>query len=811
MEHSNQSDDNCVICGKSKTAAAGQSLTQWIFESDVCRCDSKQFATNPNMCQFCGKALTKGAFASMTQWIFHPDLCSCERNSQDFMNVILESSAAKSLQPATTESAVQVSPQSALIKELETGEIDYHGLPPESFPFERFRIIKEVGRGGAGVVYETWDCLLKRRTAIKTMHTSSISPEEVIRLQNEARTSSRLKHPTIIRILDFGAAPTGQPYLVSDFIDGKTLKDRLDSEGPLPMRDALPMFIQLTAGILHAHEQGVFHRDLKSSNVMITNDTSDGAVVKIIDFGVARIKQALSQTSKIVETATLVGTPYYMSPEQGAGKAFDARSEVYSIGCMMFETFAGRVPFQGETALETLAMHSREPVPQLLIINPNTDCSELFEAAIYRCLEKDPDKRFQTVAELNNHLQYIAGQRLGDDIESAADNQRADALAKQAAKRSKSIAFVSIGVLALLGGGLLIWQSISNDSPTDSSKTALHASAQKPTPTSHAKLSDIPVDEGEDIDLGEGASGFYDSPLFSDKKPWTETTLGNFVGSMWTKDESFRDLQKQSYINWVESPLSSELTGSGINFILNKDIRNIHINSQKLSDTGLARIDEMKTLEFITLSISHDLTEKTFRKIASLPKLSALKLQDLSAPGNLLELFADKPAFKVLYLMDKPPKTPPTNWAPLTKMSRMKFFGVIKYDFKDKDLKHLKSLNKLYDLRLVQLGLHDFDADKLLVSKLKYLDLSCNPITDKTVAKLASVKTLKRIDLTGCDNVTADGINQLQAKLPKCEIISRPDRKPDRGTWAVGSIAHLGNELGELEGKKARAYVNLLP
>gem|GEM_PF-638911 len=796
MDQLNQSDDNCTICGKSKTVAAGQSLTQWIFSSDTCRCDI-QFETNPNMCRFCGKALTKGTFETMTQWIFHPDVCSCGTENQEFLAAVQKATGSHQSRAATTDNTVPLSPRAAFIYELENSEIDYHGLPVESFPFERFRIIEEVGRGGGGVVYQAWDCLLKRRVAIKTMHATVISTDEVIRLQNEARTSSRLKHPAIIRILDFGAAPNGQPYLVSDFIEGTTLKSRLDDEGPLSSAETVQMFTQLCAGILHAHEQSVLHRDLKSSNVMITDDTGDGTNVKIIDFGVARLKEALFQTFTIVQTATIVGTPYYMSPEQGDGKTFDARSEIYSIGCMMFEAVTGQVPFQGESALATLAMHAREPVPELTDINPDVDCSEQLESIILRCLEKNPNDRFQTVQELYEHLNDCskpASTSFSESESQAYSNIDELKLQENSGNKFAIVAVSTVFALAAGAWGVSTFLIESNSSPTSISKQATSTNTSEPMNKKSGATAKSPLAKRNSDALDE-------IPLFTNTKHWNNLQQGNWVASMWVKDEDFSEMKDEKYLNWVESPLSPEITGKGLEYIENKPIRILHLTSVELSDVALTHIGNMKTLEWLTLGKARKLSPDKFQVLSSLPALRTLKLQDVAHPSTLLELLPNKQTFTGLYLMDKPPGSSKTNWAPLTSLSGLRMFEILKYDFTETDLKYIHSLTQLNELRLSHLGLKDFDATLVIAAPLQILDLSCNKITDKTLDKLGSIKTLKVLDLTGCPEVTANGINRLKSQLKQCNIIQRPDNNPNRADWSVASLSKRSKELINAEHK----------
>jgi len=762
MEQSNA--DKCSICGKSKAGQAGMSLTQWIFNSETCRCDSAPPPPPPeDLCVHCGKPKGADKTATMTQWIFRPELCSCDAEGSELQ-------AARS-RHATTHDTVQepLGPEADLIEQLEMGEIDYHGLPPESFPFDRFRIFAERGRGASGVVYEAWDCLLKRRVAIKTMHATSITPEEVIRLQNEAKASSRLKHPAIIRILDFGAAKNGQPYLVSDFIDGKTLSDQLENTGPLQTADAVPIFIQVCAGIAHAHEQGVLHRDLKSSNVMISDADRSGNRVKIIDFGVARLREAMSNTSNNASTITLVGTPYYMSPEQGTGGAFDARSEVYSLGCMMFESMSGRVPFQGETALETMAMHNRDPVPELLEINPDSDCSEELEDLILHCLEKDPADRFQSISEVQENLQRI--QVSLKPIETSKVPQLEKVPLAISEPTSKPTIAIAIGAVALVGFVVLGWVMLTGNEPP------------KPVP---------PKETAKQAKAKAKAlkENWEDDTFFGKKTPFQEVVVGggSFAGGLWVTDESFAEVGQRQRVVFIESTISPDVTGSGLKFVKDKPIRNLHLVSKSLTDEAFQHIAEMNELQFLTIGSAPNISDESWDILATMPDFVALRVIDQKLPADFLERLTKIPRLKALIMMEQPAGSPKTDWSPLARMPNLEALAILHYDFTDDDLKYIRGYKKLEDLRLSELGLSDHKINEMTSSQIKQLDLGYNKMTDKTFSSLlAGQNFLSDLDMSGC-NVSAKCLASLKQKFPKCVIKQDKGEHADRLDWGVAAF-----------------------
>ncbi|MCW5823339.1 MAG: serine/threonine protein kinase [Cyanobacteria bacterium TGS_CYA1] len=271
---------------------------------------------------------------------------------------------------------------------------------------DRYEVIEVLGKGGMGVVYKGRRTQINKFVAIKVLKASLIEDEVSLkRFEQEAIASANLDDPHLISVYDFGYGPNGEPYLVMDFLEGKSLEDIIERQGPISLDRFLHIFSQVCQALSYIHSRSIIHRDLKPSNIMLVKTQSSDEFVKLVDFGIAKVigdDQRLMQ--KLTATGQSFGSPLYMSPEQCMGKEVDVRSDIYSLGCVMFEALTGRTPIAGENALQTVFMHINSPPLMLNQVGPGLTHPLQVQEVIMRCLEKDPDKRFQSATEIGNLL-----------------------------------------------------------------------------------------------------------------------------------------------------------------------------------------------------------------------------------------------------------------------------------------------------------------------------------------------------------------------------------------------------------------------
>ncbi len=274
---------------------------------------------------------------------------------------------------------------------------------------DKYEIIKEINRGGMSIIYKARDKLMDRIIAVKVLQAKLIDDETSLRrFQQEAQAAAHLAHPNIIAVHDFGIAESGQLYLVMDFLPGESLGDIVKRENYVDYRRLVPIFMQTCDALDHAHKKGVIHRDLKSSNVMLSESDGIADIVTVVDFGIAKLMPSSGkQPQNLTNTGEIFGSPIYMSPEQCLGQPLDARSDIYSFGIMMYETITGIPPLMGSTIIDTMKMHVNDVPRSFKEVRPDLNIPSKLESIIFKALEKNPDARFQTMRQCFEELELI--------------------------------------------------------------------------------------------------------------------------------------------------------------------------------------------------------------------------------------------------------------------------------------------------------------------------------------------------------------------------------------------------------------------
>lgn len=328
----------------------------------------------------------------------------------------------------------------------------------------QFEVEEIIGKGGMSVVYRAKDQLLRQEVAIKTLHTNlTYDQNSYRRFQQEAATALSLDHQNIVRVRTFGIQ-NALPYMVMDLLEGKSLSDYVKGQSErLPIPSVLHIFSQTCAGLNHAHGKGIVHRDIKPSNIMLVQYESDPYFVKILDFGIAKLlPQEGEKVSRLTQTGEIFGSPLYMCPEQWSGKAVDARSDVYSLGCVLYEALNGKPPHYSPNVFDTMHQHLMELPAPLEIPGCDPALLNRLETVTFKALEKNPEKRYQSMGDFKKELDSISADLAEGKLGHSFGFSRAGrSLRRVAVKVSPwTIALSTLAAMLMITAGSFAWLDI---------------------------------------------------------------------------------------------------------------------------------------------------------------------------------------------------------------------------------------------------------------------------------------------------------------------------------------------------------------
>jgi eukaryotic-like serine/threonine-protein kinase len=331
------------------------------------------------------------------------------------------------------------------------GDTDEDWLAPGTMVGE-YAVEGQLGEGGMGTVYAAVHPVIAKRAAIKVLHPAlSVNREMVERFIQEARSVNQIGHANIVDIFAFGTLPDGRSYFVMERLQGESLRERMQA-GEIPIRDVLAILETITIALEAAHDKGVVHRDLKPDNVFLVDFKRDRPLVKLLDFGIAKLLGDGSALTERTRTGNLLGTPGYISPEQARGHAVDHRTDIYALGAMAYELLTGELPFLADNGADMIAKHLHAPPPSARAANPRVPAA--LDKLIVRLLAKDPDRR-PSLAETRAHLraygdQTVATQDPLDRRSHVATSAAAPSIAPTSSGRRRSRAWLALAAAAIV-------------------------------------------------------------------------------------------------------------------------------------------------------------------------------------------------------------------------------------------------------------------------------------------------------------------------------------------------------------------------
>jgi serine/threonine protein kinase len=570
---------------------------------------------------------------------------------------------------------------------------------------QRYEILSVIGIGGWSTVYRAQDSGLNRLVAIKILHSQhAVDQSKLQRFKQEAEAASVLVHPNLAVVYDIGTLDEGLPYIVMELIEGTTLEELIKKGERLNTKRCIEVFTQVCAGLAALQPSGLVHRDLKPSNIMVT---ASGAV-KVLDFGVAKF--TLRDGEALTQTDQAVGTPFYMSPEQVLGKQLDCRSDIYSLGCTMYEAVTGVNAFATDSLLECMRMQIQETPKRLKSVYPTCDSPLALEAAIFKALAKNPAQRFQSMNEFKDAL--ISCEKSRSNLQEILLGL--GLLSHSSSRRTRLTVATSLLALLLVAGALSLSTMVPGLFPGLQSGVTNGATRSLKFPS----------------DRAVGSLSLVSHEGRFESKPYG-VARGNVT------------VPADAIVMLLDVPRKDAYNLEFLTKLEPDDLQYLYIHDVPISNKGLQAIGTLKGLHSMNLERCV-FDEDGFNDI-ELPTLGGLDLHNTAVSDKGLSLLSSS--------------LPKVNWLSLkdTKVT-------------DKGCGYLRKWQLLNSVDLSGTKVGDEGLSAIaLAPAVSRLDISSTPITDNAVSALASMRSLKQLNVSS--TALSDGaINRLAQALPQCVI-----------------------------------------
>lgn len=623
---------------------------------------------------------------------------------------------------------------------------------------DRYRLVELVGEGGWSVVFRAEHVSIRREYAIKVLHPYLANDgDNLRRFQQEAEAASRLNHPNIASVYDYGLLPSGQPYLVMDFLHGQSLAAILENCGKLGWDRASKIFIQACNALESAHEKGLIHRDIKPANIMIV-DTADGDLVKVCDFGLAKLI-ADSKDASLTATGHTMGTPSYMSPEQCMGQQMDARTDIYSLGCVMYETLSGVNPFKANTYLESMNLHLSKTPQSLTQSVSRGDIPLRAAILIGKALSKQEEHRQQSMAEMRRDIE-AAGMELSSHAALIVKLQHA--IHQSLGRLSPRAVSIAAALCTLiLFGAVAYWQwSISFKPPTGAPRRP-----SQPVLDPSINVNDFMSTEyGKRLTLQPNRPAL--AQLQSVKDP--ETYMAISLASTQFSDKDLPALLRFRNVREVDLTFTS-VTDKGLPIF--KQFPNLgklalH-GCDKITDASIDTFYELPMLRRLNLSLT-SVTEAGVKRLSGLKQLRKIHLKALDIGDEAVGALVPLRELELLdvertHVTDKSMKT-------IAGFRGMLLLNIRRTQVTDAGLAELTDLPILTVLNLAGAPITD-DAAKSLkrMPHLRDLEINDTNIDDKGFLQIAAIPTLTYLSVTGTQ-ITPAAVEEVRRKFPHIKI-----------------------------------------
>ena len=693
---------------------------------------------------------------------------------------------------------------------------------------KRYSQFRVLGAGAMGAVFKAHDANLDKDVAIKLLKQRQIDPETAIRFQQEAKVASKLKHENLVTLMDFGISEKGEPYIIMENCEGHSLSWYLEKRGALSLPAAVNIMAQICDGMEHAHNNGVVHRDLKPSNVIVCDEDLVSAKIKVLDFGIAKLDDT---DGGVTRTGAILGTPYYMSPEQFSGGYVDRRADIYAAGCMMFRMLTNCLPFEGDTMLQIMQEKRENIAPRMTDVAIDIEIPEHVEEVVAKCLEIEPDDRYATMSEFRDAL-FTALEKSNVQIPSSQTGPR-EVIPRRKAPTKASLALTAFLAIFLTAVGVFSYQEW-----VKSGKGSSQTKMVRTHDMDH--VINAQVKRGKDASLGafiidrsqrkaSSVSAIYDADLedlfkrelgsvkslqiglYEDLNETHDDRITSegwaTIGKMQLEElsipyailtdedvKNFENLHNLRALDLSKATVTEKtlkiigriqtidslwlrglpITSSGVETLAPlKKLKLLALSLTKIDDRALKTISEnFPKLESLDLTLCEKVSDEGMRYLAKLPKLKRLVLNHTNV--GLDGLKALKPLHIEGLYLEADHKIDDDCMALIAEQwPNLELLNVGETKVTPAGLVHLNTFKAMQSLTLNALSFADKDLQP--VSKMKHLTsihLMTTNITDKTIDYLKDLPNLKVVEAHQCLGITQAGVKMLTERDIKIDNVN---------------------------------------
>lgn len=524
----------------------------------------------------------------------------------------------------------------------------------------KYEILALLGQGGMSAVFKAKNLLMNKIVAIKILlGNRNLNEQALLRFQQEARAASQLDHPNIVKVHDFSVSIDHTPYMVMDFLEGKSIAEVITEEGQMDPYRAIDFIVQASEALDHAHQQGVVHRDLKPSNIMVIQIKNGREQIKIVDFGVAKLlEEDQASAPQLTRTGEVFGSPLYMSPEQCLGKKVDKRTDIYSLACVLFEELAGVPPFRADNVLATMQMHIGDPPPELTKTRSDLHNGARLSSILLTALSKNPEQRYQTMHDFGAALKEAALKPQSGILARIGTQLNIFRKTQKSGSKVPILAF-SATVLLLLGASIW-WGWQTNESLKEIKDRAEAAAKQRFAnsvvfqvraqdlarrewkPTEHELEDYLRFTDPIELNIGDGSQLTADCVALLAREPKL-TTL--YLRHANINAEGFKEITRAlgKQLKNLSVSRNPQLKPEEIIEIFANcaDLEHVSAQSVQTTDAVVASFGKFKNIKRLDIS-SKSITADVFDSFPVTRSLTFLMVNNAAINGKTMEQIAQK-------------------------------------------------------------------------------------------------------------------------------------------------------------------------